>query len=361
MARRDKTSKATKGRINNMVNIEEVKYGDFGNCVRIFNETTEVLVTTDIGPRIIKYALIGSPNVFCEHFTKEATNKETGWKMYGGHRLWHAPEDTIRTYQPDNEKFEYTEIENGIQITCEKEEATNLQKNLIIIMSDDTTEVAVIHAIANRGLWPVEYSVWALSVMAAGGVEVIPTNQEDTGLLHNRSISLWAYTKMNDPRVFWGEKYITLKQDAKQEGAFKLGITNNLGWAAYFNNNQAFVKRYAHYKGEQYPDNGVSFETYTNDFMLEIESLSPLVSVNPRELIEHMEIWTITPDIKAPENTEESIQKAVDALNIPEPLIGGGDCGCGEDHDHGDHDCGCGDDCDCDHDNNEDNGCGCGC
>lgn len=352
-----------------MVKIEEVKYGEFGNCVRIFNEVAEILVTLDLGPRIIKYALLGKPNVFCEHYTKEATQSDTGWKIYGGHRLWHAPEHLSRTYQPDNDKVEYTKIENGVQITCEIEEKTSLQKNLIIILSEDTAETAVIHAVANRGLWPVEYAVWALSVMAAGGVEVIPTSQEETGLLHNRSLSLWSYTKMNDKRVYWGEKYITLCQDAKVQGAFKLGITNNLGWAAYFNNNQAFVKRYAHYEGEKYPDNGMSFETYTNDFMLEVESLSPLVTVQSGEMVEHIEVWNLTPDIEAPKNTEESIQAAVDKLNIPASLTGCGcsDDGCDHDHNHdgcgcgGDHDHdGCGDDCKCD-DEKQGDDCGCGC
>ena len=317
-----------------MVKIEEVKYKEFGNCVRIYNEVAEVFVTLDFGPRVIKYSLIDGPNVFCEHMTEESQMEETGWKMYGGHRLWHSPESTARTYEPDNDKVEYMPIENGIQITGKIEKASGLRKNLIVILSQETAETAVIHSVANKGVWPVEYAVWALSVMAAGGVEVIPQNTEDTGLLHNRNISLWSYAKMNDDRVYWGDKYITLRQDPNAKTAFKLGVDNHNGWAAYFNNGQAFVKRYAHFEGEKYPDNNVSFETYTNDFMLEVETLSPMVSVNPDEMLEHIEVWSITPDVDAPENTEESIQAAVDKLQIPQSLIDDG--------------CGCGDDCDCD-------------
>ena len=330
-----------------MVKTEQVKYKEFGNCVRIFNETAEIFVTLDFGPRVIKYALLGKPNVFCEHMTEEPQNEETGWKMYGGHRLWHSPEDPVRTYAPDNQNINYIPIENGIQITCEIEKTTGLQKNIIIILSQETAETAVIHSIANRGQWPVEYAVWAISIMAAGGVEVIPNNQNDTGLVHNRSISLWPYAKMTDGRVYWGDKYLTLRQDTKAQLPFKMGTTNNQGWAAYFNNGDAFVKRYAHFEGENYPDNNVSFETYTNEFMLEVETLSPMMKVNPGEMLEHIEVWNITPDVKAPENTEESIQEAVDKLDIPASLIDDG--------------CGCGDDCDCGggHHHHHDDGCGC--
>jgi len=335
-----------------MVKIEEVKYKEFGNCVRIYNEVAELFVTLDIGPRIIKYALLDGPNVFCEHLTEEPQQKDTGWKIHGGHRLWHAPESVPRTYEPDNEKVDYMPIENGVMIESKVEKASGLKKNLIVILSQDSAETAVIHQVANKGVWPVEYAVWALSVMATGGVEVIPNNQNETGLLHNRSISLWSYAKMNDDRVYWGDKYVTLRQDPNATTAFKMGITNNQGWAAYINNGQAFVKRYAHFEGENYPDNNVSFETYTNDFMLEVETLSPMVKVNPEEMLEHIEVWNLTPDVDTPDNTEESIQAAVDKLNIPQSLTDS--CGCGDE--------GCGDDCDCDHDHDHgDGGCGCGC
>jgi len=356
-----------------IVKIEEVKYREFGNCVRIYNEVAEVFVTLDMGPRIIKYNLLGKENVFCEHLTEEPQVKETGWKIIGGHRLWHAPESIPRTYELDNKKLEYTLIENGIQITCDIEKTTGLHKNLIIILSENTAETAVIHDIANKGVWTVEYAVWALSVMAVGGVEIIPTNQNDSGQLHNTNISLWSYAKMNDDRVYWGDKYITLRQDPNATTAFKMGTNNNHAWAAYINNGCAFVKRYAHFSDEKYPDNNVSFETYTNDFMLEVETLSPIAEVNPGEMLEHIEVWNITEDIQAPENTEESIQAVVDKLNIPASLTKENDkhsCGCGDDG-CDDDGCGCGDDCDCgddcncdgeDHKHNHDDGdCGCGC
>ena len=46
--------------------------------------------------------------------------------------------------------------------------------------------------------------------MAPGGKEVVPQGRRDTGLLPNRVVSLWPYSRLDDPRVHWGERYIFL-------------------------------------------------------------------------------------------------------------------------------------------------------
>ncbi len=95
------------------------------------------------------------------------------------------------------------------------------------------------------------------------------------------------------------KKYITLRQDVNcGDEAFKIGLTNDMEWAAYVNNGQAFVKRYTHFDEAKYPDNGMSFETYTNDFMLEVETLGPLETVKPGDAVEHIELWDLTEDVE---------------------------------------------------------------
>lgn len=368
-----------------MTKTEQVTYKNFGKCIRIFNDTTEVLVTTDIGPRVIRYALIGKENIFCEHYTEEAYNNETGWKIYGGHRLWHSPEDDPRTYSPDNDPVNFEILDNGAYVANEIEPMSGLLKEMTITLADEGSDVFIMHNITNKNYWPIEFAAWSISVMAEGGKEVIPMTQKDTGLLHNRSISLWSYTKMNDERVYWGEKYITLQQnpDCGDEN-FKIGINNDLEWAAYFNNNQAFVKRFINFKDEKYPDNGMSYETYTCNYMVEMETLSPLDKIESNESINHVELWSITDDVSMPSNDEESIDTAVSLINIPGPdtpegWFGSGcedeecDCNdndecccteddccdcivddcCCDDNDNSDSDCDEGDCCDCNEDEDD--------
>ena len=136
-------------------------------------------------------------------------------------------------------------------------------------------------------------SAWALSVLAPGGTCIVPQPKEDTGLLANRTLALWPYADMTDERVRWDSDYITLKQDAGMEQAFKFGINNTYGAAAYLNGGIAFIKRYEPQADAVYPDFGVSMEVYTDKRMLELETLSPLLEVQPGDVIEHTEQWEL--------------------------------------------------------------------
>ena len=49
-----------------------------------------MIATTDVGPRIIRFGFVGEENEFKEY---EDTTGQVGgdeWRIYGGHRLWHA-------------------------------------------------------------------------------------------------------------------------------------------------------------------------------------------------------------------------------------------------------------------------------
>ena len=131
--------------------------------------------------------------------------------------------------------------------------------------------------------------------MAPGGVEIIPQPSAPAGVLPNRRIALWDYTAMRDDRIFWGDRYIVVRQDPGNEKPLKLGINNIDGWACYINRGMCFLCRHPHDGTADYPDFGVSYETYTHDRMLEMESLSPLSSVEPGASVEHRETWQLFP------------------------------------------------------------------
>jgi len=292
------------------VKIIKKEYKGWDNCIEVSNGIIDLIAVTDIGPRIIRFGFVGKENEFCEVEDQVGTAGGNEWKIYGGHRLWDSPEHKPRTYEPDNFKIEYFEKENGIILRQPVEPNTKMLKEIEIIMSPDKAEVTLLHRITNKGLWPVELSVWSLTVMATGGKEIIPHTAKDTGLLPNRMISIWPYTKLNDPRVYWGEKYITLQQNTNAKTPFKIGLPNESGWAAYLNHGNAFIKKYQHIPNAVYPDFGCSFETYTCDYMTEIESLSPFKKLEPDDFIEHTETWTLFSDVEVV-SSEGDIDKII--------------------------------------------------
>lgn len=304
-----------------MVTIEEVSYGKWGRCVRISNGSIELLATLDFGPRVIKFGYIGRTNMFCEDVNTKsfkdgpemdaAFGEGSTWYIRGGHRLWTSPEGDPRSYYPDNEPVSYEVIENGIVLTPPEQKWTQLQEQVKITMCPETDNVTVDHYITNTGAWTVEFAAWGLTVLAENGIEIVPQPTKDTGLLGNRVLALWPYTKLTDERVFWGDKYITLRQDPSVDRKFKFGINSEHGYAAYILNGDMFIKRFDVNENGVYPDGGMSFETFTCDFMLEMESVGELTKLASGETLSHTERWEMVKDVSGCTDTEDGIEEIV--------------------------------------------------
>ncbi|MEI6131525.1 MAG: hypothetical protein WCQ41_01705 [Bacillota bacterium] len=299
-----------------MINVELIEYKKIRNCIRVTNGNVEIIAITAFGPRIIRYGFIDSKNEFYEDEEQFHSLDSEDWQIFGGHRLWHAPEIVDRMALPDILPVDFELSINGFTLNQITEPHSGIQKTMEVKMNEDGS-VEIMHKITNKGMWPIEIANWALSVMGKGGLEVVKTPSRDTDHLPNRSIALWPYTSMNDPRVNWGDKYIFLEQsdrfalteqeikDEVEEKPFKFGLPNESGWIAHFNNDNLFVKRHVHVLSETYPDFNSSFETYTNSFILEIETLGPLVTLAPNEFDEHYEKWELFCGVSRPRNEEE--------------------------------------------------------
>jgi len=275
--------------------MEKVTYGGWDNCIRLSNGEIELIATTAIGPRIIRAGFCGGQNLFCEY--PETLGKTGGddWRLYGGHRLWHAPEVAPRTYWPDNEPVEYDWDGTTLTLNQAVEGTTGIQKQIAITMDDKTNHVELVHRLTNRNLWDIETAPWCLTVFAAKGRAIIP--QEDFRphpeyFLAARPLVLWHYTNMADPRWTWGEKYIQLRQDPSATTKLKLGMLNKQKWAAYYLNGQLLIKKYACDADATYPDYGCNTETFTDSDMLELETLAPMQKLAADGgVAEHTEHW----------------------------------------------------------------------
>ena len=106
--------------------IENVSYGGWANCLRLFNRDVELVLTTDVGPRVIRYGFIGGQNVFKEFAEQMGRCGEAAWQPRGGHRIWMAPEIVPDTYAPDNVAVRVTLGEDRVELTAPVEPQRNL-------------------------------------------------------------------------------------------------------------------------------------------------------------------------------------------------------------------------------------------
>jgi len=296
---------------------EHYQYGGWDNCIKLENDEIELVVTTDIGPRIIRFGFKGGQNLFKEFDDQLGKTGGDEWRLYGGHRLWHAPEEAPRTYFPDNGPIGFEGSGDTVRLIQDTETTTGIQKEIEITLDPKENNIRVLHRLINNNLWEVELTPWALSVMANDGRAIIPQEpfqSHEENMLPVRSLVLWSYTDMADPRWMWGSKYIQLKQDSGANSSQKLGILNTLGWAGYYLKGELFVKRYGYNPGTEYVDLGCNTEVYTDRDILEIETLGGKKKVAPGESVEHLEKWYLfKADLK---EDEESLD------NDLMPLIG---------------------------------------
>jgi hypothetical protein len=122
---------------------------------------------------------------------------------------------------------------------------------------------------------------------------------------------MWAYTNLADKRWTFTRKYLALRQDPNNAEAQKLGLFNRDTWAAYLLNGEAFVKRTTADSTQTYTDFGCSFETFTNNEFLEIETLGPLTKVSPGQTVAQVEGWTLHRNVQLPALTDDDIDRVV--------------------------------------------------
>src|SRR5216684_3249809 len=114
------------------VKIEKTNYKGWPNCYRLTNGEVELVVTTDVGPRVIRYGFVGGQNLFKEFDAEMGKTGEQKWMPRGGHRIWFAPEDAKLTYPADNFPVKATVKGDTITLLAPVEPETGLQKTIAV-------------------------------------------------------------------------------------------------------------------------------------------------------------------------------------------------------------------------------------
>jgi len=296
------------------VKVTKTEYKGWQNCYRVSNGEVELIVTGDVGPRVIRFGFVGGQNLFKEYADQLGKSGEEKFQLRGGSRVWKAPEDPIATWAPDNVAVEIIPTATGLIARAPVEPLSSLQKEIEVSMAPSGSDVTVKHRITNRSLYTLEFSPWTLTMMAQGGVAISgfpPRGKHPVNLEATNPLVMWAYTNLADKRLTFTRKYLLLRQDPGNSEAEKLGTFNPDTWAAYLLNGEVFLKRTQADASKTYPDFGCSFETFTNNEFLEIETLGPMTKVAPGKTVEHVEHWSLHRNVKLSEFTDAAIDQAL--------------------------------------------------
>jgi hypothetical protein len=284
--------------------IQEVPFAGWKRNLRIQGPTTELIITLEVGPRILRYAFHDARNVFVEMPEQLGGSGEKEWMIRGGHRFWTAPE-AAHSYELDNSPVTWKKVGDSTVEITQPSSAFGFQKTLHVEMGKNET-IRVAHILRNTGDKPLDVTPWALSVMAPGGMALIPQPYLDfhpsefpegrstkpKDFLPNRELILWPFTNITDGRYSFSEYFLRVSHHPERP-ATKVGLKLPTGWIAYQNGDYVFAKHFAYDPSLVYPDFGANFELFTNTKILELESLAPALPLAPGKTREHVEHWAL--------------------------------------------------------------------
>ena len=285
--------------------LKQVEYRGWKNNLLLTNGEVELVVTLDVGPRVIAYRLPGGFNVMKNYGEQMGGTGEAEWQLRGGHRFWLAPEDLTRTYFPDNRPVEFVpDGELAVTIVAPPEVEYGVQKRMRLKLHTTGTKCDVTLTVTNTGTAATGLAPWGPTVMAPGGVEVIPlpgktphpgstsNAKSPADYAPNQELILWPYFDFADTRWSFGKKYILLRQDVNK-GPTKIGLAHRTGWVGYLNSKTLFVKRFDYREGAVYPDRGTRYQTFSNEDMLEMETVGEYGTLEPGESASLSEQWEL--------------------------------------------------------------------
>ena len=280
----------------------------WARCARINNSHAELLVTLDVGPRVLSCKLADGENLLWVDDAEAGKIGEPTYQVRGGHRLWASPE-TDETYAPDNGPVDFQPLGSAAASFANPASATSpIRKELVISLGTAQSVVTLRHRLTNEGTEPKTIASWALTIMAHGGYEIIPQpplGEHGKEFLPNRVIVPWTYTDFSDARWKFGKRFFLL---TPRSGAppTKLGFAQRSGWAGWVREKTLFLKVFDFEQDAHYPDFGCNFETFSKSDFLELESLSPLKTLQTGESVGHTETWHLFAGESAPDPADEN-------------------------------------------------------
>jgi hypothetical protein len=284
------------------------------------NDHLRLEYLAEAGPRIVRLFAAGSAeNLLAEVPEFHWVTPLGQYHVRGGHRLWHAPESRPRTYVPDDHGLSVHKLEDGVELCQPTESPTGLRKSLTIQLHPGQPAVTLTHRLTNEGVWPIEVSPWAITQLRLDGLIILPQPAPvdgDEALRPNRHLVLWPYARWDDPRLSLGDDFI-LFQARSGVPACKIGYLNTQGWAAYLRNGTLFVKSFQPQVGAAHPDRNCNVEVYGNDHFVELETVAPMTSLEPRQSAAHVEHWELFTGLDC-EPTREGVRALVHQLK-PHP------------------------------------------
>jgi hypothetical protein len=244
-------------------------------------------IADDFGPRVVSLRRDDSPELLAQLTGSHAIEHPGGiYHFHGGHRLWAAPEDPDVTYANDDHACEVS-VANGATTVVGPPDSAGLIKSIVVSSRGD--DLLIEHTITG-GHASQQLAAWAITQFPLGGTAILPLAGEDTGPRPNRNLILWPYTKLDDPRLRFGEGVALIT--TADGSPLKLGVGPMPQRLGYLRDGWLFIKETGSTPPGTVPDFGAVSQVYLGQGFCELESVGELVDIDDRPA-SVSEVWRV--------------------------------------------------------------------
>jgi len=288
------------------------------------NGLITLAVAPEIGGRVMQYDLDGHPSIYVnpEEVGKRYTpSQQSGWPNYGGYKTWPAPQHRWLAsgggwppppnldFGPyscrivtDTPESSVVRIESPVE-TFSKWRCHGLKFERQLTIYRGSTRVRVEQTLTNKGSQKANWAIWDVTQSIAAH-----RGKADYG-------NFWVYFPIRADSRFGPDGYYVMsgdKEDSQWKSNIvpgvsavqylhhggKIGADSDGGWICYVDRKDgyAYAKTFSFFKEQAYPDSGASVEVFTSAGLpyLEVEVLSPLVDLAPKQSYTFVENWYAT-------------------------------------------------------------------
>ena len=265
----------------------------WGKVLFLEEYNTRIGIALDFGIRIVHLSVVGMENLYYVQPNDLSDNFATpdGWRLYGGHRLWSAPESDL-SYCPDNDPVSYELLPNGAKVTQNEEPWLHIEKSLSVEFVDG--KICLTHTIINKSDAEMTCTSWGVNTLGPGKAEIPFEGTAPGDYTPRRRVNLWANTNLHDPRLTFEKDRLTAEFQPLTDYC-KLGLYTPAGKAVYEAKGQRFTITFATPPVEICPDGGCNFELYMGAKFMELETVGTVTTLTKNQAVRHQEFWELSP------------------------------------------------------------------
>lgn len=249
--------------------------------------------TTEFGPRITGLWAGRTNNLFAvlDGDVRIRNAKLGDYLFHGGHRLWVAPENPEITHVPDDFACRVTSQHDVLRIAGAVDRA-GFSKTIEIKPKIDHLVVEHVLGLVDRD--PIDASPWAITQLPPGGTAILPLTpdgQTADGYTADRTLVLWPYTNLDDPRIEWRDHAVLIH--AGSGPRLKIGAGPEARKLGYLRKGMLFTKWFENSTPTTHADRGATAQIFASRNFCELETLGPMETLQSGSTLTHTEFWKV--------------------------------------------------------------------